>query len=348
MAKEEKEEGPATAIVSALSAGLPSTVKGRVQKAILRLIVGSIKLDYIEQVRENVSTLEGRNRIDAMVADEIGRQALADPAFMARAKARFLGEMARKQENIEAIAVIAQAKVDAAPDADTVATDPASEPSQDWMNAFTREAEGATSEALRERLAAVLAGEARKPGSFSRSTVRLIAELEQEILQGFQQVLIDRAGDAIVRDETWNKGVMFEIGVMLEDAGLISGAAGFTHRVVHIGDNRTGIFLGEKASLVITGEPGAEKEMPIWPLTRVGKQVASLLPETDERAALRKVATAIDKTQLERITMGPNLPAPPGQFSVSQQEILWPPRPPGQFFNLGLDGFGNDSSISKK
>jgi hypothetical protein len=325
MAGEDENEGLGIALAAAANAtGVPTTIKGKVQRAILRLIVGSINPDHIEKMRANVSTVEGRSRIDAMVAEEIGRQAISDPVFMERAKARFLGELAQKQENVEAVATKAQQKINAAPDADASPSEPDVEPSQDWMNTFTRAAEDASSEDLRERLAAVLAGEARKPGTYSRSTVRLIAELERDVLLAFQLVLANRVGDGIVRETSWTQGEGFVRGIILEDAGLISGTHGFTHRTMPFDANAKAFLVGDSYGLIAEAHAGTpEKQAGLWMLTRAGQEVASLLPPTNERLALKRFSEILDKTGLKRIIVGPILSRRGNDFQILNEEIVW-------------------------
>lgn len=329
MSSEATGEGPGKAIVSAINqTGLPTTVRGKVQRVILRMVAGVVGPERFEKVRENVSTIEGRSRVDALVAEEVARQAIADPAYMERAKARFLGEIARKQENIEAVASKAQARADAAPDADSESANPHVEPTEDWMNAFIREAENASSDELRDRLAAVLAGEARKPGAYSRSTVRLIAELDREVLVAFQEVLENRVGNAIIREPSGHEGPHFVRAVMLEDAGLISGSSGFTHRKMLFDANGNAFFVGENFGLVANGE-ATEKQVSIWLLTRAGEEVASLLPQNDERKALRKVAEALDKSGIKKIFIGRKIQIAGDQLLFPEDEVLWQaPDPP--------------------
>ena len=62
------------------------TLLAETRRAIFRLIAGGIGLPYYEKIRENLDTIEGRSRINALVAEEVGRQAIADPEFMERAK----------------------------------------------------------------------------------------------------------------------------------------------------------------------------------------------------------------------------------------------------------------------
>ena len=320
---DEPSQGPGSALISAANAtGVPTTIKGKVQRAIFRLIVGAIGPDSIEKVRANVSTVEGRSRIDAMVAEEIGRQAIADPVFMERAKARFLGELAQKQENVEAVAFKAQAKINEAADADDAAPDPAVEPTQDWMNAFTREAENASSDELRDRLAAVLAGEARTPGTFSRSTVRFIAELERDVLVEFQELLFHRVGNDILTEPSWNTGVQFARGVLLQDAGLISDSGGFLQRRLKFNADGNVFLTGNNYALVANGS-GDDLAVSIWPLSRIGREVASLLPDNDEREPLRRIATNLKKANLQELFIGRIKPLESGQIFVQREEVLW-------------------------
>ena len=61
--------------------------------------------------------------------------------------------------------------------------------SADWLNYFGDFAEKASSEELQSLWGKILAGEIRKPGSFSRKTLRFIAELDQESAQIIQDNL---------------------------------------------------------------------------------------------------------------------------------------------------------------
>ena len=322
---EPQPDAPGHQIIHSLNAtGFPSTVKGKIQKAILRLVLGSLHPDRIERLRENVSTVEGRSRVDAMVAEEVGRQAIADPEYMERAKARFLGETYRKQANIEAVAVKAQDRIEAAPDAEAAPMDPTAEPSDDWMNAFTRAAEDASSDELRERLATILAEEARKPGSISRSTVRLVAELDKEALEALRSILRNRIGPVIIRESEWDTGEPFLKMVMLENHGLVSGTSGLTNNKILIGETGETTWTGRVYGLVIFGEPGTNKIISVLLLTRAGEEIASLLSQVDEQHAFRIAASLLDKANLSKITLGKVIPmGPPGAFGILHEEVLW-------------------------
>ncbi len=318
-----------TDLAAALDAtGLPATVKGKVQKAIFRLIAGGMGLEYWDKIRDNLDAIDGRTRVNMILAEHVGRQALADPEIVERAKARFLGDLAQKQENVEAVARLANEAAGASPDGDNPSADEAPEPSQDWMNTFIREAEGASSDDLRERLAGVLAGEARKPGTFSRSTVRFIAEAEKSTLQAFEQALEHRSGDAVIKGKDWDSGEWFGRGIALEGEGLLTGvSAGSTQKEVQIGENGTATLFTGRLGLHLEGPAGLKKTIPCWILTKVGMEVASLLKPTNELAAFTRMGDLIDKAGLTKVSVVVGMPDGKGGLALHAVNVPWQSEP---------------------
>ena len=58
---------------------IPNTIRGRFQRLALKWLAGGIAHPYIREVRDNLDTLEGRSKVNMMLAEEVGRQALGDP-----------------------------------------------------------------------------------------------------------------------------------------------------------------------------------------------------------------------------------------------------------------------------
>ncbi|HEX8485209.1 DUF2806 domain-containing protein [Sphingomonas sp.] len=302
--------------------GLPSTLKGHAQRVIIRWLAGTIAHPYFQNVRENLDTIEGRSRVNMMLAEEVGRQALTDPEQIERAKARFLGDTFRKQENVEAVATAAAVKIEAQADAETEGK-PAEEPSADFMNAFTHEAENASSEQLRDRLAAILAGEIKRPGTFSKSVLRLAGEIDQQSLAQFHKVLENRVQKYIVTPPDWNTGEMYITGLHLSDLGLVSGASGTSHNFKP-DENLNGFMVGTRHGIVIKFKVDtAMMQSSIWILTKVGLCFANLLPETDERIPLRRLATELDKANVRQIVVGRVTPISGEKVNVSYDEIVY-------------------------
>lgn len=280
---------------------LPKTLRGKLTKTVLRLIAGGPGFKYLDQIRHNENTLAGREKIDLIVAEEVARQAIADPDYMERAKARFLGDMVKKQENVEAVARKASEEILELSDADALSENE-DEPSDDWMNAFTREAELASSDELRARLARILAMETQKPGSISRSTVRAISELEKETLLHFRKILEYNFGDFVLKGKKWEEGVLFQRGMILQSEGLISGSA-FTTMTLNIGEHGVAVMAGRGRALFFHGTKNSATKVPVYALTRIGKEIAELLGVEPQAAALQEIVDELDKNIFDAITL---------------------------------------------
>ena len=101
------------------------------------------------------------------------------------------------------------------PESDAAEVDP------DWLNYFDGYAEKATSENVRDLWARVLAGEIRNPGSFCRATLRLLAELDQQMASWFQQETEFRVqGEYILRPENLTSEQVYRLS-FLDQVGLI-------------------------------------------------------------------------------------------------------------------------------
>ncbi len=325
MSSQQLESSPGNSLLAALDAtGVPATIKGKVQRTILRFIAGGIGFEAWQEIREKLDTIDGRSRINMMLAEHIGRQAIADPEIVNRAKARFLGDLARKQENLEAVALLANEAIEADPDAEQASESAGSEPSQDWMNAFIREAENASSDDLRQRLAGVLSGEAKNPGTFSRSTVRFISEVEKETLEYFQDALLYRFSEVIYIDDSWKSGKRFVQGSALEDAGLISGVTGTTHMSWNLNSEGSSLLWSNGIGIVFEGRPDLKIKVNCWIITKLGLEVSSLLNSGDGVLAADQFGKVSPKTDLNCIWFGGELRKPDGELvGVSKFRVVW-------------------------
>lgn len=305
---------------------IAATLSGNAARFILRLVAGGIEYPYVHAIRDNLDKIEGRSRISDMVAVGVGRGEVADGDGLARAQARFLGEYLRKQENVEAISRATVLKIVEGRSTPPPQRGKEEEPSKDWLNDFIRRAEDASTDELRERLAGVLAGEFRRPGSFSRTTLRLIAEMDAEVLQVFQTLLPLKVGSTIVRDPSWNSGSSLANAAMLEGMGLLSGSNGTMYRPVKLNANGDGMLCNRSAGMVARGgNAGQEIQVPILLLSRAGNEIASLMPEDDEKGGLRRAAELIPKNGLKEVFVGRRLDQG-GKIRILRDEIVWKER----------------------
>lgn len=185
----------------------PDGWRKRVAAFFFQLGLGTQKGAELYQAgRDAQDVAEGRSIISRALAGKLAELAVNDPDQLERAKARFLGKIAAEQDNLESVLVGAQKLLLASPPSlQDEAVDPemtdetgkGASVDSDWLASFTREAEAATSESLRDRLARVLAGEFRSPGSFPRSVFRVLVELEKADIEAIQRALSYRHKEAI-------------------------------------------------------------------------------------------------------------------------------------------------------
>ncbi|MBB4154162.1 hypothetical protein GGQ80_002072 [Sphingomonas jinjuensis] len=100
-------------------------------------------------------------------------------------------------------------------------------PDDDWMAAFRRHSGEAYSSELRDAFGRLLAGEILKKGSFSRRTLRVLSEMDQQTAQVFQRVYAATIDGWIPKDRFKSDGFGFADLALLRDAGLMNAGEGY-------------------------------------------------------------------------------------------------------------------------
>lgn len=173
-------------------------------------------------------------------------------------------------------------------EAETAGTEATERPAPlefDWLNVFGSHAEKATGEHLRSLWARILAGEVRNPGAFSLRTLRFVAELDRETAQRFERVLLARVGNDIPRPSDLQNDPLLQL-VVLDEASLITGAAAPLGRTFTANDLGQVYIENGDFALVVEAEPGAPIRYPVSPLTRVGREIATIVAPADPRCGL--------------------------------------------------------------
>ena len=318
---------PGNAIVQTVTNVVPASgMRAWGQRMVLKWLAGGVGHPYVKQIRDNLDEQEGRSKVNMMLAEEVGRQAIQDPRIVEQYKARILGDLWRKQENLDAVGQKTEQIIEESPVAEQEPP-PDREPDADFLGAFTREAENASSDELRERLARLLAGEIRHPGSVGRATVRLVADLDQDTLAAFQNLMGRRLRDVIVKGADWDEGIMFAQGMRLESAGLVHASNAFMANQIKADPDGNAFVMGEHLGLAMAVDPGFAQQQPVWLLTKAGLEISKLLPRLpDERATLREVFDRLAKDQVRTAHIGAVVNTPNG-IMVVHQELLYQ-RPP--------------------
>jgi hypothetical protein len=261
---------------------IPAPVASGALKAISRLV--GIGLQHITQPLED--RLLGESQVRRALATAAAAKAAEDPVLVQRTMSNLLDKELRKQVNKDKIAVGA---VHDLLDAKEI---PAGEPDDDWLNVFEEYAANASDEKAQALWSKVLSGEVRKPGSYSRRTLRFLSELEKGLAEDFEAVAPGVYGDMIHRTQDWASGQQFARALRLEEAGLLSGVAGNLYKIVSHHGGRA-LFFNNSQTGIVWVAPDVEDgvfHLPALLLTDIGQQIVRLLPPPDIPTVLRAIA----------------------------------------------------------
>ena len=170
--------------------GLSATAKSRAIAAIDRCIGAAVDVPAAK-MEVWATRIRDRGRLESATYDAavervggaIGSDTAAGRLVDEVVASRIQAIANKKHVAMRAVEYLALPSSDVEAEHDTDSTDL----DADWLNYFDGYAEKASSENVRDLWARVLAGEIRRPGSFSRATLRLLAELDQRMAAWFQQ-----------------------------------------------------------------------------------------------------------------------------------------------------------------
>jgi Protein of unknown function (DUF2806) len=254
--------------------GLPQTLKNT-DKAVGKLIL-ALGENLEARMRSNTGKVKAQGKIDV--------------EGMYRTE-----EEKRKLENRAAVTQAALEEMEA----DTQKVDAKSEIEDDWLNLFARLSEDKSSEELQRLFGRILAGEIRKPGSFSLRTIQLMATISKrdaELVSRFLSYAINREIVPYQKDEKAFPAP--RVRILMEELGVAGhptqiGGMSMTYTVVprtqylsvasgrgYVVDNKT----DESVQFSIPGQM----------LTGPGKELFEIAhPPLTDLEFLREVATAI-------------------------------------------------------
>src|SRR6266404_4841979 len=181
----DSEGGALSAVgntIGDLITGVPAPIRKNAFTAFARLCTAAV--DYpvalIEgAVAERRAESKARVRLINASASQIARQMRTDPEYARAAANKFAHKIIRERVNVDQISAIAAANLKSEPLAIAHKKEPEAPPiSEDWLNAFESEAAQMSSEQMQRLFGEILAGEIRRPASYSIKTIKLMAQLD--------------------------------------------------------------------------------------------------------------------------------------------------------------------------
>ena len=174
-----------------VTTGVPAPIRRSLFKVLGRLTTAAVEypVTLLENaIKERKAESNARVRLIDASKTQIAKQMKIDPAYAKAAASKFAQRIVREQVNVDQIAALAVQELAKSP----LPQEDPSHPSEDrpdvdedWLNVFEGEAAQVSSEHAQKVFAKILAGEINRPASFSKKTLRLISQLDNQAAQLF-------------------------------------------------------------------------------------------------------------------------------------------------------------------
>ncbi len=165
-----------------LVAGVPAPIRKNAAKAFGRLCTAAVEypVALIEgAIAEKRAEARARVKLIDASAHQIAQQMKTDPEYARAAASKFAQRIVRERVNIDQVSEIAAVDLKSQPLALENENEPEAPPiSEDWLNAFESEAAQMSSEQMQRLFGRILAGEIRRPTSYSIKTIKLMSQLD--------------------------------------------------------------------------------------------------------------------------------------------------------------------------
>jgi hypothetical protein len=180
--------------IGALLGRVPASLHRNVTKALAHLC--RVPLARNEANAEEIKALsEARVEIIKATATKLAQAVEIDSSLAQIATRTHVSKILRQQENAIGVLKYAVEELDSLPRQNRVEPTLGSETdrkepteiSDDWLNAFESEAINMSSEQMQRLFGKMLAGEIRKPSSYSVRTVKLMGQMDVDVAQLFQR-----------------------------------------------------------------------------------------------------------------------------------------------------------------
>jgi hypothetical protein len=169
-------------IVGDIVTGIPAPIRKNALKAFGRLC--SVAVEYPAALIQNAiderrALSQARVKLIDTSASQIAKLMETDPEYARVASAKYAEKILRERVNVDRISSFAAAELRAEPDAASTDKEPEAPPiSDDWLNAFENEGAQMSSEQMQILFGKILAGEIRRPTTYSMRTLKLVGQLD--------------------------------------------------------------------------------------------------------------------------------------------------------------------------
>jgi hypothetical protein len=196
--------------------------------------------------------------------------------------------------------------------------------SDDWLNWFQSYAEKATSDDIQQIWGRILAGESKKPGSISLTTLRVLSETDQRLAELFQKYTAGAFMEQFIfKSDKELKGEKLLDLTALEDAGYLREVNGMLGLTWKFDDKGQFVQRGSgNIVFVAEGPPGLQFRVSVILISRAGRELLTVLPAIEPDMAFRRLVELLPPATTS-IKLGTVVAQPtPGEISWTEIERL--------------------------
>lgn len=185
--------------------------------------------------------------------------------------------------------------------------------SEEWLSRFSDFAQNVSEDSVQAVWAKLLAGEIKNPGSYSVSTMRIIAESNPKIAQLFQEISKNRLDgiNCIIKPKEL-RGLELLQYMQLEECGLLVNVNGFLNFPMSPTDGRISYIYG---NYLLNCEQSSNVEIQIIKISEAGQQICRLMDPPDQLSVASAIASQLvgTATNISIIELDPQTRLPTGK-----------------------------------
>lgn len=209
-----------------------------------------------------------------------------------RTSARLRAQEERRQANVEGIAMQASELIDES-------ALPVNEVDPDWTAQFLNGAKDVSDSEMQKIWAQLLAGEIRKPGSFSRRTIEVVRTLSPSEAKLFSEIasyILFSENNTFIFREAARESLDYNKVMVLKECGLMMDEATVT--IQDRANNPLIMTIGD-IMFQFTRMSQGESKVMLYMLTTAGKELANLITVKYSMEYLRSLARTMRRTGVE-------------------------------------------------
>ncbi len=174
--------------------------------------------------------------------------------------------------------------------------------SQDWTNRLFSIIEDISDDTLQELWGQILAGEVKKPKSYSLRTLDLLKNITTEEANVFINACRFHIQDRLICTESFalplnDRLVLGEIGLINEEE--------LSHKIKILPNNKTTVALGKKSALVLNNPNDINMDIPISivKLSKAGYELLNLVQKPDNKEFINNLVSFFKTKGVGKITL---------------------------------------------